>query len=551
MIETVAYEWVSNAWGQFVAIFLATFVTEDLTCISTGLLIRRGEISPLLGVSACFFGILIGDIGLWLIGRCFGPRALNWKWLRRSSYAARIDGWSSWFERQGWMAVLAARFMPGTRVLIYVTAGALGHGLGRFLFWAAVACLLWTPPLVLLVAWLGDQVVRPVESYLGRGWMALATAALILLVVIRVLGRMATDVGRARLWARISKVWRWEFWPMWIFYVPLLPYLIYLAIRHGGATVPTVSNPGIPHGGIVGESKFEILKRLPSEWTATSRLIPSGPIDDRTATLERFLADAKVTFPIILKPDAGQRGMGVKLIRKAEDVPGYLLCNPAPILAQAYHAGPFEAGIFYYRHPHEDAGHLLSITDKHFAFLRGDGRSSIERLIWMHPRFRMQAKTFLARLGTRGAEFAPDRVLGDGEEISIGVAGNHCQGTLFRDGSQLMTPQLEKTIDAISRSFPGFYFGRYDVRYSDPEELRQGRGFTIIELNGATSESTNIYDPSWSLWRAYSVLFRQWRLLFEIGAANRKNGYQVTPIGTLWREIRRFYRTNRPETIAD
>ena len=55
------------------------------------------------------------------------------------------------------------------------------------------------------------------------------------------------------------------------------------------------------------------------------------------------------------------------------------------------------------------------------------------------------------------------------------------------------------------------------------------RNIRIIELNGVTSESTDIYDPKNSLWAAYRVLFRQWRLAFEIGAANRRRG--VRPAG--------------------
>ena len=56
-------------------------------------------------------------------------------------------------------------------------------------------------------------------------------------------------------------------------------------------------------------------------------------------------------------------------------------------------------------------------------------------------------------------------------------------------------------------------------------------------MNGVTSEATNIYDPANSLWKAYGVLARQWRLAFEIGAANRARGTPVTPTFSLLRRV--------------
>ncbi len=72
---------------------------------------------------------------------------------------------------------------------------------------------------------------------------------------------------------------------------------------------------------------------------------------------------------------------------------------------------------------------------------------------------------------------------------------------------------------------PEFYFGRFDVRYDSLEDLRAGRNFWLIEVNGAGSESTHIWDRTTRLRDAYSFLFFQQRTLFEIGAANRARGF--------------------------
>ena len=88
-----------------------------------------------------------------------------------------------------------------------------------------------------------------------------------------------------------------------------------------------------------------------------------------------------------------------------------------------------------------------------------------------------------------------------GEAVRLARAGNHCQGTEFRDGRHLHTPALEAAVDAIARRIDGFYFGRFDVRYASPEALARGEGFAIVELNGVTSEATHVYDPDGSLAR--------------------------------------------------
>jgi hypothetical protein len=262
-------------------------------------------------------------------------------------------------------------------------------------------------------------------------------------------------------------------------------------------------------------------------------------------TVERALA-ADWSFPLILKPDAAQRGAGVKRVWDRAGVEDYLREQPAAVVAQIYHPGPCEAGIFYYRHPDEPTGRIFSVTDKVFPVLVGDGRSTLEELLWRHPRYRMQAGTFLKRHAHQRK-----RVLAEGEEFPLVLAGNHCQGTMFCDGAHLITPELERAVDEIARHCPGFFIGRFDVRYSDVDEFRAGRDLTVVELNGATSESTNIYDPSWSLFKAYRTLFRQWALLYAIGAANRDRGETPTTIGALLQLLRDYYRERRIDPLAD
>jgi hypothetical protein len=310
--------------------------------------------------------------------------------------------------------------------------------------------------------------------------------------------------------------------------------------------VIAAANPGMPDGGIVGESKFDISSRLPHEWTIPSVRIDAAPVESRTWRVAQTIAQLRWRFPLVCKPDVGQRGSGVKLVRSLEDARRYLEREPGAVVLQPYHAGPYEAGVFYYRMPSREHGRILSITDKRFPSIVGDGRSTIRDLIWGDSRLRMQAATFLAR---HAAEL--DRVPASQERVALAMAGNHCQGTLFRDGRHLITPALERRIDAIARSYRGFFIGRFDIRYADVERFKAGEDLAIVELNGATAESTNIYDPQSSLCAAYRQLFRQWSLVFAIGAANRAAGAPAASIPRLVALLRSHFSTRPAFTTSD
>jgi hypothetical protein len=452
-------------------------------------------------------GIYIGDLALYGLGYGFGGRVLGWHRVRRYLTRAREARFTDWFAHNAAAAILASRFLPGTRFPLYVSCGALGASFGRFSAWSFVAVSLWTPALVLASA--GSTNVGPHPL----------VAAIVLLIAWRLGSLLQSKRGRQRLVASVSRLWRWEFWPMWLFYAPVALWMVWLTIRYRGFDVIAAANPGMPDGGIVGESKSEILTHLPPEFTIGAALISPGSREARMWCVVQGLTRNGWMFPLVFKPDVGQRGTGVKIIRTLGEAAEYLTREVNAVVVQPFHPGPFEAGVFYYRLPGARCGHVLSITDKHFPCVIGDGCSTIEDLIWADKRLRMQAATFLAR-----HDAIRDRVLAAGERLQLAVAGNHAQGTLFRDGRHLITAELEHRIDSIARSYTGFFIGRFDIRYADVEHFKAGEDLAIVELNGATAESTNIYDPSGSLLSAYRQLFRQWSLVFAIGAINRAQG---------------------------
>jgi len=530
----------------FLGIVVATFASEDLTCIATGLLIQRGQVGVAAGVGACTVGIFVGDVGLWLLGRVFGQAAIAWRSTAGRLGTRRVDEIRGWLQRHAAGAIVASRFLPGTRFALYVVAGVLRLPLPVFALWALVGAVLWTPTIVLLTATLGDAFIGRIAPIVGVGWPARVAVALIAWGAIRLARALSSPHMRLRIAARVARWRRWEFWPMWLFYAPLALWIAWLSIRHRGFATITAANPGMADGGLVGESKFDILQRLPATATIPFARLEPGEPGDRVRDL-RAIAQARAwTLPLILKPDVGERGLGVRLVRDWDMAASYLAAVRERVIAQPYHPGPFEAGVFYYRLPSSASGRIFSITDKVFPSVVGDGRSTLETLIWTHPRYRMQADTFAARHhGQLGS------VLDDGEMFPLAIAGNHCQGTMFRDGSHLVTPALERRIDEIAQSYDGFFVGRFDIRYSDVDAFTRAEDVAIVELNGVTAESTNIYDPRGTLLHAYRTLFRQWAIVFAIGAANRRAGVPTSALSRLFSLARAHAKREFPYALAD
>jgi len=334
-----------------------------------------------------------------------------------------------------------------------------------------------------------------------------------------------------------------------MFYPPVVIYYLWLAIRYRSLTLPTAANPGIFSGGIIGESKIATLGTLMQtspEFTAEAELVAGSSFEARLVSVREICARRNIAYPFIIKPDVGQRGVGVKLIRNEEQVIAYLKATRSPLLLQRYAPGPHEAGIFYFRFPFESRGHIFAITEKVFPTIMGDGRSTISELVWADPRARFMAAKYLERLENRKREVLPR-----GESLRLVEAGNHAQGCIFIDGIRLCTPDLADRIDGISRKVPGFNIGRYDIRYSQKDSLAVGRDFQIVELNGAASEATSIYDARNSLLNAYRTLFRQWELVFAIGSANRSKGSELTSITALWKKWREYARHASGLPVAD
>lgn len=264
------------------------------------------------------------------------------------------------------------------------------------------------------------------------------------------------------------------------------------------------------------ESKKAIYNLIPQKYYPHTILI-----EEKTPLTEiiKTLTDAGISFPLIAKPDIGLRGSGVKKIKSYDDLKAYAQRANFDFLLQDLIPFKKEIGIFYVRQPGEKSGRITGIVSKEFLILTGDGIATIDELIKVTPRYRLQLKGLRKEYGDRLNEILPK-----GCKLNLVPYGNHARGTKFLDASHWITPELTEVIDTISLQISEFYFGRFDIMYNTMEELEQGENFSIVELNGAASEPTHIYDPKHSLWFAWKELARHITYMYRISAANHQNG---------------------------
>jgi len=350
---------------------------------------------------------------------------------------------------------------------------------------------------------------------------------------------LRSEPGEATLGHPVTlprKVSPFEFLPGWIVYGPVVLQWIALGLRYGDFSLPTAANPHITTGGLCGESKTAILDLVqgaPRSWIADYTTLVTGDADRRAA--RSAMRGAGLKLPLVIKPDIGCNGTGVRLVETEAALDSALADFPRGVRLVLQRLVPWEgeAGIFYIRPPGEPAGRISSLTLKEPPVVTGDGVSTLRALIMADPRHGKLQHLYLGRLGAR-----LDEVPARGERVRLVFAGNHCKGSIFRNGAAEITPALSARIEAIARSMPDFCFGRIDVRFASLQGLREGSGFSIIEINGVGSEATHIWDPETPLREVFAAQFQHYRAAFEIGRENRRRGFKSSGIWAMWRDWR-------------
>jgi hypothetical protein len=312
------------------------------------------------------------------------------------------------------------------------------------------------------------------------------------------------------------RLMNWEYWPFGAVYFWTFPAWLFFCLRSRSFFFFSASNPSIENGGLIGESKKNIHDVLPLAYYP--KTVHFAHAAGSLEVLKK-LHEAGLVYPMIGKPDIGGRGRAVKLLRNEQDVILYAEKALIDYHIQEYISYPLEVGIFYYRFPDADKGKISGIVGKEFLTVKGNGKDTLLELLKADSRSIMYLKSLEAM-----HQGQLDEVIPAGEEKMVSPYGNHARGSKFLDVSGWSDLQLEETMDAISKNIPGFYFGRFDIRYTSWDLLKQGKEFIIIEVNGAGAEPTHMYDPKHSVFFAWKEIIRHWNIMEKISRENHKKG---------------------------
>jgi membrane protein DedA with SNARE-associated domain len=173
-----------------ISIFVGTFVYEDGATLLAATLSASGRLDPALGIAVSVIGIWTGDIGLYWMGSVIPKYALGWRRFERFLKPESLEKAQAWFAKHGSLALVMSRAIPGSRLPLYLAAGALRLPLRRFVRITGICASLWvlmifgvwrfTPTTLSgsgnLLRWMLTAVVLAVPWLLGKS-LGLSTRA--------------------------------------------------------------------------------------------------------------------------------------------------------------------------------------------------------------------------------------------------------------------------------------------------------------------------------------------------------------------------------------
>ena len=182
------------AENGYLAVFIALMICgaglplpEDITLVAGGVIAGLGYANVHAMVALAMFGVLLGDSAIFLLGHHYGARILQWRFVARVLTPGRYLKVQEKFDQYGNRMLFFARFLPGMRTTVYLTAGTT-HRVSflRFLLIDTLAALISVPFWVYL-GFFGADNHEWLVKWLHRGQSSLWVLVGILLLTVLVL----------------------------------------------------------------------------------------------------------------------------------------------------------------------------------------------------------------------------------------------------------------------------------------------------------------------------------------------------------------------------
>ena len=298
-------------------------------------------------------------------------------------------------------------------------------------------------------------------------------------------------------------------------------YGFVLAIKSRSFAYFTAANPQMAFGGAYGTDKTKLLNLLPFEYHTKDFFVTK---ETSCENIIKLMNKNEIDFPIVAKPNVGERGRGVEKIDNKIDLENYLKIIVEDLIIQEFIAHPIELGIFYHRFPNSKQDGISSVVIKEFLSVTGNGRDSFRKLLSENFRATSRLKYFKQRYPNKWNVVIPE-----GVTFKVEPIGNHNRGTKFLDGTYLINEKLVEVFRQITQPLDGFYYGRFDIKVNSIQDLYEGKNIKILEINGTNSEPAHIYDPDYSLFNAYKEVIKHMNLVYQISRVNIALGIKPVP----------------------
>jgi len=285
-------------------------------------------------------------------------------------------------------------------------------------------------------------------------------------------------------------------------------------------------------------SKMKILEKLNQAVVPNSLYLNDNQITKEN--LNKLLREKQLNFPLIVKPDIGERGLLVEKMNSLEQLCYYLQQNKIAYIIQEFVELPNEVGIFFHKDPESSLISISSVCLKRFLSLIGDGQSSFGELLESHFHGKYQRERMQVLHQDKYDEIIPLD-----EKILLEPIGNHSRGTAFYDGSHLIDDKLIDLVLHILDGNEDINYGRFDIKYDSIEGLKNLNNFKVIELNGCASEPTHIYDRKFSALEKYRIFFSHFRIMFKISQKQSRIGHKPLSAFVVFKLIRDYFKYMR------
>lgn len=310
----------------------------------------------------------------------------------------------------------------------------------------------------------------------------------------------------------------WETWHYLAKYIPLAPAWLWYCLRSGSWWFFTPSNPTLTFGGFEGESKKEMYDQLPAGTYPRSIYIHPSLCFSH---VKCQVAQHGFAYPFAVKPDIGMMGLMFRTIDNEQQLQQYHAAINTEYIVQELVTYPLEVSVFYYRLPNAATGTITGFLQKEFLEVTGDGKTTLWNLIKAYPRVAFRLDEMKAK-----HESKLDSVISAGKIYRLSHALNLSRGGKLVSLAHEKDSRLLQVFNDLYDHNKSFHYGRYDIKCSSIEDLKQGKNFSILEYNGCGAEPHHIYGNGYNLLQAYAIVLHHWRALYRISKHQRRNGHK-------------------------